>query len=535
MLAAVDSAGMQVGIPTFVVLGTGVFDAFVRENRLEELCESGLVDPQIALAFQQGNLPADLLGDLHALVEVARVPLAVRSSSLLEDALHHPFAGIYETKMIPNNAPDAQTRFRRLIEAIKFVFASTYFRRARTYARAVGRSSAGEKMAVIIQEVVGLDHGERFYPNLSGVARSLNVYPHGLARREEGMASLAFGLGKTIVEGGLAWTYSPAHPASPPPLVSIDDRIASTQSRFWAVNLGPAPAYDPVAETEFLVQAGLETAEFDGTLSWAASTYDAASDRLVPGIERDGARILDFSPLLELGVCPVNDVIRSLLVAAEAATGGPVELEFAATFPQRKHPKPPRLALLQMRPMLVGVEPVAIEAGEWSDPRALIVAERTLGNGVDRTIEDVIYVKRDTFDAKESRAIAEEVDRLGRPLFQEGRGYLLIGFGRWGSTDPWLGIPVTWDQIAGAKAIVEGTLASLDADPSQGAHFFQNMTAFGVMYFSLGKQATLDLDWQWLDSQSPAAETPHVRHVRLRQALTIKADGRTGRGGIWRG
>ncbi|HET9233430.1 MAG TPA: PEP/pyruvate-binding domain-containing protein, partial [Candidatus Eisenbacteria bacterium] len=508
--------------------------AFIMENDLAGLAASDLPDRRIALEFQRGNLPAHILGDLHTLVEVARRPLAVRSSSLLEDALHHPFAGIYQTKMIPNNAPDAQTRFRRLTEAIKFVFASTYFQAARTYAQVAGRTTNEEKMAVIVQEVVGLDHGDRFYPNLSGVARSLNVYPHGAGRREDGVVALALGLGKTIVEGGATWAYSPAHPASPPPFRSLADQLDSSQTRFWAVNMGSVPSFDPIAETEFLVHADLEAAEYDGTLNWLASTYDAEADRLVPGTGRDGPRVLDFAPLLSVDAFPFNTLVRSLMRASESALGGPVEIEFAATLPQAKSPQPPRLGFLQVRPLFLGREPVEITGEEWNDSRALIVSEHVLGNGVNRQIQDVIYVKPDRFDPKVSPRVAEEIARLGRALFATQTPYLLMGFGRWGSTDPWLGIPVSWDQIAGAAAIVEGSLDVLDVAPSQGAHFFQNVTAFDVMYFSLDRTATAALDWRWLDEQPASEESAHVRHLRLPKPLTIKADGRTGRGGIWR-
>ena len=525
---------IEIYLPTFLVLGTGVFEAFVADNNLAGLARADLPDHRIALEFQRGNLSPDLLGDLHALVEVARRPLAVRSSSLLEDALHHPFAGIYETKMIPNNAPDPQTRFRRLIEAIKFVFASTYFRAARTYAEAVGKRIEDEKMAVIVQEVVGLDHGDRFYPNLSGVARSLNVYPYGPAARKDGVVALALGLGKTIVDGGAAWTYSPEHPASPPPFRSLSEQVAAAQGTFWAVNMGAITLFDPVAETEFLVNADLTAAEMDGTMSWLASTYDGENDRLVPGVGRDGPRVLDFSPLLSLDVCPFNELVRAVLSACEAAAQGPVEIEFAATFPQRKYPGPSRLGFLQVRPMRVGLEPVDITPMELSDPRALVVSDRALGEGIDRTIQDIVFVKPDAFETKQTHLIAEEVGRIAGPLFQSKTPYLLIGFGRWGSTDPWLGIPVTWDQIAGARAIVEGSLESLEAAPSQGAHFFQNMTAFGVMYFCLNREATMRMDWAWLGQQTAVLDGAHVRHVKLERPLIMKADGRSGRGGIWR-
>ena len=310
-------------IPTFTVVATGWFDAFLEENRLPGATE-GLRDDEIAMAFQRANLPVGLVGDLRALMEDVRAPLALRSSSLLEDALEHPFAGVYGTKMTPNDQLDADTRFTRMVEAIKFVWASTFFAAARAYRSRVGAGES-ERMAVLVQEVVGRRHGTRHYPDVSGVARSLAFYRFGGTAPEEGIAQLALGLGRTIVQGEPAWTFCPARPSAMPPYGSTRDLLRETQNRFWAVRMGETPDYDPTKETEYLVHAPLADAERDGTLSLTASTLDPRSDRLVPGVGRAGPRVLTFAPLLALDELPLAALIRELLSVTGDAMGGPVE------------------------------------------------------------------------------------------------------------------------------------------------------------------------------------------------------------------
>jgi hypothetical protein len=525
---------IRVDVPRSVVLTTEVFEKFLSRNGLHDPSVwEHEPDDRIGHAFQAGDLPTEVVGDLQALVAEVRSPLAVRSSSLLEDALHHPFAGVYETKMIPNDPPDPAERFRKLAEAVKFVYASTYSAGARRYLRAAGREPGEEKMAVILQEVVGLAHGERFYPNVSGVARSYNFYPHAGARRDEGVVNLALGLGKTIVDGGVSWPYSPARPQAPPPFVSLADRVDASQARFWAIRMGKPPEYDPLAETEYLVEADLDAAEYDGTLPLTASTYLPDSDRLVPGVGRPGIRVLDFAPLLDLRVHPLNDLVVKLLEIFPAATGGPVEIEFALTLPQPSHPAPPRLGFLQVRPMKVAGGAVEVTEEDLRRAEAMVVSDRVMGNGECSDIRDVVFVVRSTFDLKHSREIAAEITGMNRALVEEGRPYLLIGFGRWGSSDPWLGIPVRWDQISGAKVIVEASLERVHTDLSQGAHFFQNITGFEVYYFDLSLEASSRIPWDRLETLPAVRATRFVRHVRFPEALRVKADGRSGRGGIW--
>jgi hypothetical protein len=535
---ALRFADLEISVPTMTVIATDAFDLFLEHNRLHELVTSGADDHVIASSLQRAELPAELVGDLWALVRKVHTPLAVRSSSLLEDALAHPFAGVYATKMIPNNQHDPETRFRKLAEAVKFVWASAFFRSARSYVAATGCRSADEKMAVIIQEVVGERHGTRFYPDASGVARSWNFYPTGHARPADGVVDLAFGLGKTIVDGGRTWTYSPAYPRGVAPFNSLDHMLEQTQTELWAVNMGQPPAYDPTRETEYLVRAHLADVEEDGTLAHVASTYDAQADRLVPGTGSRGPRVLDFAPLLRLDERPLNAAVRGLLELFTARLGAAVEIEFALTLPAEGD-RPARLGFLQVRPMAVASDRVEIGDAELADPAAVVRSERVMGNGVTDGIRDVVYVRPETFEARLTPAIAAEVDRLNQALVEEGRPYLLVGFGRWGSADPWLGIPVAWPQIAGARVIVEAALPAINADMSQGAHFFHNLLSFRVAYFSVSGRGTAaggpEIDWDWLRGLPARRETEHVRHVETPAPLRVRVDGRTGRGVVLRG
>jgi hypothetical protein len=530
-----ESDRLRIVIPSTVVVATDVFEAFMERNGLHEYASSGSTDERIVHKFVGGDFPVENVGDLRALVEgTGGNPLAVRSSSLLEDALAHPFAGVYQTKMIPNNHPDPNTRFKRLLEAIKFVYASAYFRDAANYVTAIGKDPAEERMAVVIQEVVGRRFGERFYPQLSGVCRSFNFYRSGSAKPEEGVVNLALGLGKTIVDGGVNWSYSPAHPKSRPPFASTADMLNNTQLRFWAVNVGPTPPYDPTKETEHLVESDLAKANYDDTLRHLASTFDSTRDRLVPGVGINGPRVLDFAPILQLELWPVNDAIRFILDTFERETNSAVEIEFAVTFPERND-GPARLAVLQVRPMLVSKEPVDVPESTRENANLLAFSQRVMGNGKVDGLLDIVYVKPETFERQYTPQIAADLESLNHTLREARRPYVLIGFGRWGSSDPWLGIPVTWAQISGAAVIVEATLPDFDVEPSQGTHFFHNIASFQISYFSVHHQIDPAIDWDWLSQQRVTHETELVRHIESTRPLAVAVDGRTGRGAIWHG
>lgn len=519
-----------VSVPRFIVMATDVFDAFIRHNHLSELLNSDLADDRIANAFQQAEFPAAFAGDLRSLATVVHYPLAIRSSSMLEDDMYEPFAGVYETKMTPNNQSDSASRYKKIVEAIKFVYASTFFRQARAYMKMIGRTPDEEKMAVIIQEVVGQRHGDRYYPNVSGVGRSFNFYTFGHAIPEDGIIDLALGLGRTIVDGGLVWTYCPAYPKSPPPHASTE-LLRNTQTQFWAVNMGKSPGYDPIREAEFLVECSLQDAEYDDTLSQVASTYQVQNDRFVPGTTTDGPRMLDFAPLLRFHDDEFNAPISKLLAACADELDNAVELEFAATIDPKSEPEI-NLGLVQVRPMVVSHEEVELQTSELESDLALAASDRTLGNGIVDDVFDIVYIKPETFEKESTRLMAAEIDKFNGQITNDGRKYLLIGFGRWGSSDAWLGIPVAWDNISGARVLVEATLPEMDVEISQGSHFFHNITSLRLIYMSVRHSSEYKIDWSWLNRQEVVSDLKYTRHIRVKAPLNIKVDGRTGMGVI---
>lgn len=526
---------IRVDIPTLTVLTTELFDLFMERNNLFDIACSDMSDARIADAFIRADFPAEYTGDLMALISRVKRPLAVRSSSMLEDAMYRPFAGVYATKMIPNNQFETAERFHRLIEAVKLVYASTFFKEAKEYIRRTGEEIRHEKMAVVIQEVVGDRYGDRFYPVISGVARSHNFYPTGRGRAEDGVVNLALGLGKTIVDGGINWSYSPKDPRRTPPFGSVRDVLKLTQNTFWAVNMGKPPAYDPLKETEYMLQADLTSAEEDNTLRHVASTYLADSDRLTPTIEAKGPRVLDFAPVLRLTTLPLNDVIRSVLSCCRDAVGEEVEIEFAVSIDPRNE-NPAGLGLLQVRPMVVSGETVTVADKDWAAPDLLLASDSVLGNGAIDTICDIVYVRPERFERKDTPQIAADIEQVNRRLVESGRQCLLIGFGRWGSSDPWLGIPVNWSQISSARVIVEARLPQINIDFSQGSHFFHNLTSFQVLYFTIADSSDSSrICWDWLSSQECVSETELIRHIQTKMPLRVKVDGRSGRGIVCHG
>ncbi len=521
--------GIDIDIPSLVVVCADIFDVFMKDNRLYELAHNeDFSDERLAHAFQKADLPFELLGDLRALVDQVHAPLAIRSSSLLEDARHEPFAGIYATKMIPNNLYDPDARFRQLVEAIKLVYASTYFRSARDYRRAIGHQDEDEKMALIIQEVVGKRYQDRFYPELSGVVRSYNYYPMSPAAAEDGVVNLALGLGKTIVDGGIAWPYSPAYPKVEPPFGSVEKLLKGTQTQFWVVNMGEPPAYDPIQETEYLTLEEITAAEKDESLRYLASTYSPLSGRMSIGTGFPGPRALTFAPVLILYEIPLNELILELLKACESALGTPVEIEFAMTF------NPHRFGFLQVRSMLAPTDEVQVPIEELSGDNVLVGCEHALGNGALDDICDILYVKPENFDLKHTLSIAPELEAFNKELLAEGRSYLLIVLGRLGTTDPWLGIPIIWGRISGAKVVVEATQENARVELSQGSHYFHNIINLGVKYLTLPFTSPYKIDWEWLNRQMLIKQTHFIRHVRTARPLRVKVDGRNSRGVIYK-
>lgn len=526
-----ERGGIRVDVPALAVIGSEVFDAFLARNELADyLDDASLSDERIAHAFLGANFPTEFLGDLQTLAAAAHTPLAVRSSSRLEDATHEPFAGIYATKLVPNNQPAADSRFRKLIEAVKFVWASTFFREARGYRAMAHRSSGEEKMAVILQEVVGHRYEDRFYPAISGVGRTWNWYASGAARPEDGVIQLALGLGRQVVNGGKCWTYSPARPAVAPPF-TMRDMLWQTQTTFWAVGMGAPPEYDPTCETEYLEKSDLQVAEMDGSLSLIASTYDSTDDVIRMGLDGKGARVLDFAPILKLPGSGLKDVIHEVLLACRRETGKHVEIEFAITVDPLER-ESARFGLLQVRPIATSPRVVDLHNEDIIDERVLVRSDSVLGNGVTDQVTDIIYVRPDVFDKGATRQIATEIGELNRQLAAEGRDCILVVIGRLGSSERWLGIPVDWGQISQAKVIVEATTPEMNVDLSQGSHFFHNLTSLQILFFTVKHSGPYVIRWDLLEAADAFRETKHLRHLRLPEPLKVRVDGRRAFGTI---
>lgn len=519
---------IDICVPGFTVLSTSIFDDFIERNNLLYNAIEYNSDKGTALLFQKGTLPVEIVGKLRELTQSYKNPLAIRSSSMLEDSLEEPFAGVYETKMIANNSPFIDDRYRILTEAIKFVYSSLFFKSAKNYFGAINRDLKEEKMAVIIQEVAGKRHYDRYYPEISGVARSYNYYPSGRSKPEQGVVQLALGLGKTIVDNGIVWNYSPAYPKLSYPFSDISDLLRKTQTKFWAVNMGPVFNYDPIKETEYLSELTLKEAEYDNTINNSVSTYDMNSDRLAMGMGNDGIRVLNFAPLLQLDDFGYNKFISDILKICEETVGSPVEIEFAMDFDKARNKL--IFYFLQIRPMFVSKETIEIKPEEFEAPDVLLYSENVLGNGFEDDVEDIVYVKKDSFDVSGLVEIAGEIETVNKKLQANSKKALFMGFGRWGSTDRWLGIPVNWGQISSAKAIVEIALPSFNVELSQGSHFFHNIISFKVSYFSIKHDDEYKIDWKWLEKQIVIEDFKYVKHIKLEKPLTISVDGRKGRG-----
>jgi CheY-like chemotaxis protein len=524
--------GVTISIPRTLVLGTDIFDDFMKENGLLPQAVMDHSDSHMANLFIKAALPGKIVGDLRDFIKNVKVPLAVRSSSLLEDSLYQPFAGIYATKMLPNDQTGDDVRFLNLVNAIKFVFASTFFRQAKSYIHSTPHRVEDEKMAVVIQPVVGRLHFDCFYPDFSGVARSHNYYPVGQAKPEDGVVNVALGLGKTVVDGGISLRFTPAFSNVLPQFTSIKDMFQFSQRDFYAIAMRRAASIAFLEEDQYLVKYGLDRAERDGVLEYLASTYSRENDAVYDGLGFPGPRIVNFAHILKNEVFPLARIVAELLRLGSEAMNCAVEAEFAVTL-DPENVFPAQFSILQIRPLVVQDELVQVDLDERQKESAFCFSERVLGNGVSQTIRDIVFVKPSAFDAARSPEIAGEVDKLNSRLRAENEPYMLIGPGRWGSTDPWLGIPVKWSQISGVKVVVEASQPNMNVDPSQGSHFFQNMTSLRIGYFTVGMdRARGFIDWPWLEALPAAEETEHLKHVRLEEPLTVMIDGRKSQGVI---
>ena len=521
-----EFSDIEVCIPRTAVVGTKVFDEFLESNELGELAYSDtseLEDDALAEAFLEARFPESIYDDLKTFVEQVEYPLAVRSSSLLEDSQHQPFAGVYETYMLSNNHPDPKQRLQHLCDAIKLVYASTFYRASKAYIAATPNRIEEEKMGVVIQEMAGLPHGDAFYPTFAGVARSRNFYPLGDAAPEDGVVAVALGLGKAVVECEKVFRFSPAHPRQQFQFASTKDYLRSSQRQFWALDLSKQQERPTRAAEASLVQLDLARAEMDRQLHPIGSVYSAENDAIYDGLARAGVRLVTFAGVTKQAQFPLSGLTQLFLAQAEKGMGGPVEIEFAVIIA----PGVRRYVFLQARPLVW--ESVDVEVDLDSVEGALCTSSQALGNGVIQEIRDIIYIHPDRLDRAETREAAQIIEKLNRKLARAGCPYLLIGPGRWGSSDPWLGIPVNWAQISGARTIIECQLADLPVEPSQGTHFFQNIVSFSVGYLTAPHSA---IDWNWLEAQKPATKDGPVRHLKLKQPLQVLLDGRTGKGAV---
>jgi CheY-like chemotaxis protein len=526
--------GIRIVVPPTLVLATDLFDNFLHENNLLDLAIHGTDDEEIVRHFLAAPLPIAVIDKLLSFLERVHYPLAVRSSSLLEDSQYQPFSGVYETFMLGNRHTDIQLRLEQLLEAIKRVYASTFSQHAKSYVRATPYRLEEEKMAVLVQQVAGAAHGHRFYPDFSGVVRSRNFYPVEPVKVEDGFAAVALGLGRAVVSGGKSLTFSPRHPRHLVQFSSVEDILANSQTEFWALNLDDAgDPTDPV--TSLREEAfGLSAAEADGTLQMLASTYSLDNHVVYDGMSRPGPRIVSFAPILKHGLFPLPAILDQLMKIGEDAMGRPVEIEFACRL-ARKPDEPADFSFLQLRPLVLsrGGEEIHLENVE--PDRLICQSSQVLGHGRLHDLHDVIVVDFHRFERARSHDVAQSVAHLNAKLSDQNTPYLLIGVGRWGSTDSWLGIPVAWDQISGARVIVESGFRDLRVIPSQGSHFFQNLTAFQIGYFTVNPDAGEGfVDWAWLSAQPAIEEHGCVRHLQFAAPLTVLMNGKTSQGMIFK-
>jgi len=523
---------VRVAVPATLVLTTELFDNFLRDNDLLDLALHGADDSEIVRRFLAATFPVPLIENLLAFLEHVRYPLAVRSSSLLEDSQYQPFSGVYETFMLGNRDPDIQLRLEQLLQAIKLVYASTFSQHAKAYVRATPYRLEEEKMAVLVQQIVGTAHGNRFYPDFSGVVRSRNFYPHPPMKVEDGFAAVALGLGYAVVGGGKCLTFSPRHPRHLVQFSSVDDILANSQTEFWALELDHATRDGGPAAALREVPFGLEVAEADGTLQMLASTYSRDNHAVYDGLSRRGPRLVSFAPILKHGLFPLSGILDQLMHIGEEALGRPVEIEFAVRLPQRPD-GPADFGFLQLRPLVMSREGEEVHLQEVEPAGLVCQSSQVLGNGRVDDLRDVVVVDFHRFERARSFEVAQSVAHFNAQLSDSSTPYLLIGVGRWGSTDSWLGIPVAWDQISGARVIVESGFRDLRVVPSQGSHFFQNLTAFQIGYFTVNPDAGEGfVDWEWLNAQPAIEEHGCVRHLRFNEPLLVLMNGKISEGMI---
>ena len=514
-----------VTIPKTVVICTDIFDEFMETNELYPVALSDVDDETILKYFLRASLPARLIEDLMAFFDVVKSPIAVRSSSLLEDSHYQPFAGIYSTYMVPK-LEDKYDMLRTLSDAIKAVYASVFYRDSKAYMTATSNLIDQEKMAIVLQEVVGNRYNDRFYPTISGVARSLNFYPIGNEKAEDGIANIALGLGKYIVDGGQTLRFSPRHPHNILQMSTMDFALRETQTRFYALDLKNLADQFSVDDSFNLLRLNLKDADADGSLKFIVSTYDPYDQVIRDGYYPGGRKILSFVNVLQHEVFPLADTLDQILHVGQDEMGRPIEIEFAVNI------DPQNLGfatfyLLQVRPIVDNKEVMEEDLTLVEQEDTILTSTSVLGHGIVTDVQDIIYVKTGAFCSSNNQSIAYDIEKMNRQFTGEEKNYVLVGPGRWGSSDSWLGIPVKWPHISNARVIVECGLENYRVDPSQGTHFFQNLTSFGVGYFTINPfKGDGWFDEGYLNSLPAVEETEYLRHVCFDKPVVIKMDGK---------
>ena len=521
-------ADIDIRIPQTLVISTDGFEAFIQLNNLKGLAGRSVSDETIRERFLGGALPDWLVDDLKAYLTQIKYPLSIRSSSLLEDAQFQPYAGLYETYMIPNNHASLSIRLEHLLTAVKRVYASTYYEGPRAFSRATCNNPQEEAMAVIIQELAGVTHGDFFYPAISGVAQSHNFYPIGPMKPEEGITHIALGLGKTVVEGEKTLRFSPRYPTILPQFSMVEDILKNAQRHFYALRVRNYPQALNFEHHCNLEKRDLDDARQEYPVLSLASTYVPDEHRIRDTSTVNGTKILTFAQILKYGSFPLPELLMDIQELGRKGMGCPVEIEFSVNLGSDDAQKGV-FNFLQIRPMVTSGDRFEVCIDPADASRAVCSSNQSLGNGKIEEIADIIYVKPDTFKADATVQMANEIGQMNTPLVKSDRPYLLAGPGRWGSSDRWLGIPVQWQHISGVCAIIELRNDKLKADPSQGSHFFQNITSQGIFYVTVTEGSDDFLDWNWLNGLQVVQESAFIRHVRLDRPMTIKIDGRTSR------
>lgn len=516
---------VQLCIPETLVITSDSFEIFIEQNELEDLADGIVAEAEIVSRFLNARLPNGLQAVLDNYLNYTTYPLAVRSSGLLEDSRLHAYAGLYRTYMLSNDQPDKTQRLAHLTQAVKLVYASAYSEGPRAYARRVGHQLRDDSMAVIIQQVAGLQHGEYYFPTFSGVADSLNYYPMAGMKAEDGSVAVAIGLGKQVVSGERALRFCPKFPRHLIQRTSVEEMLAYGQRRLYALQMG-SQSLVGVEERDNLVRLNIGDVEDQLPMHLLAGTYVQAEHRVRETVAIPGPRVVTFSGILKHNLFPLTDLLPDILVAAEASMKSAVELEFAVNIAPTQQ-QPAQFYLLQLRPMAARSAGTEVTIDPDEPRQAICYTEHAMGNANNLPIKDIVYIVPDKFDSGRTPEVAGQLAKINDQLVRLNRTYLLVGPGRWGSADPWLGIPVRWSDISGVAAIVETTSENLKADPSLGAHFFHNLAALGISYLCVTGRAPDHFNWSWITAQTITRQEPFVAHIRLDQPVEIKVDGRT--------